>query len=257
MADDPTKVTRVKVNFNYTGLNWDFLKLMAEIVPYADEKYTSFAQYTHERLEGEKSPENHMAEHLRQYMMDEPYDHFDGDRGRHLVAIAYNAMMEWYYLKKFGPKTHPLKQGQVGQPLPKRTQPGEVEATLTRNLTGAAAVRAETEAIVKEQSEIVTDWAAGFSHFLLRWTDGLDGAREPNAILKWKAMLWVIEQFTEVKLTDDIVLPMIDELKAAMKEKLAALATVENISECSAKIAALDTLRIQIPQQFRRKADSP
>lgn len=102
-------VLREPVNFNYTGLNWDFLKLMAEIVPYADAKYTSFAQYTHARLEGEKSPANHMAEHLRQYMMNEPYDHFDGDRGRHLAAIAYNAMMEWYYLKKFGGQMHPLK----------------------------------------------------------------------------------------------------------------------------------------------------
>jgi hypothetical protein len=102
------KVTRVPVNFNYTGLNFDFLKLMAEIPPYADEKYTSFAQYTHERLTGEKSPANHMIEHLRQYMAGEPYDKFDGDVGRHLVAVAYNAMMEFYYLKKFGWKAHPL-----------------------------------------------------------------------------------------------------------------------------------------------------
>lgn len=99
---------RVPVNFNYTGLNWDFIKLMAEIPPYADEKYASWTQYTHARLEGEKSPENHIVEHLRQYMMGEPYDKFDGDVGRHLVAIAYNSMMAWFYLKKFGWKAHPL-----------------------------------------------------------------------------------------------------------------------------------------------------
>jgi hypothetical protein len=102
------KVTRVPVNFNYTGLNWDFVKLMAEIPPYADEKYTSWAQYTKARLEGEKSPINHLIEHARQYMASEPYDKFDRDVGRHLVAIAYNAMMEWYYLQKFGLKAHPL-----------------------------------------------------------------------------------------------------------------------------------------------------
>lgn len=103
------RATRVPVFFNYTGLNWDFLKQMAEIVPYADKKYKSFAQYTKSRMTGDASPVNHMAEHLRQYMMDEPYDHFDGDRGRHLVAIAYNAMIEWYYLRRFGPEQHPLK----------------------------------------------------------------------------------------------------------------------------------------------------
>lgn len=104
-----SKATRVPVGFNFGGLNWDFLKLMAEIVPYADVKYKSFAQYTKSRMTGDASPVNHMAEHLRQYMMDEPYDHFDGDRGRHLVAIAYNSMIEWWYLKNFGPETHPLK----------------------------------------------------------------------------------------------------------------------------------------------------
>ncbi len=87
------KAVRVPVFFNYTGLNWDFLKQMAEIVPYADKKYKSFAQYTKSRMTGDASPENHIAEHLRQYMTGEPYDHFDEDVGRHLVAIAYNRMM--------------------------------------------------------------------------------------------------------------------------------------------------------------------
>ena len=101
-------VKRVPVDFNYTGLNWDFIHAMAQIPPYADEKYTSWSQYTHARLEGEKSPANHIIAHLRSYMHGVPYDKFDGDVGRHLVAIAYNAMMEWYYLKKFGHKVHPL-----------------------------------------------------------------------------------------------------------------------------------------------------
>jgi hypothetical protein len=104
----PSQVLRVPVNFNYTGLNFDFLKLMAEIVPYADEKYTSYAQFTKARLEGQASPLNHIIEHARQYMAGETYDHFDGDIARHLAAIAYNASMEFFYLRKYGHVPHPL-----------------------------------------------------------------------------------------------------------------------------------------------------
>jgi hypothetical protein len=106
-------VKRVPVDFDYSALNWDFIKLMAQIPPYASEKYGSWSQYTAARLEGEKSPENHMIEHLRSYMLGEPYDKFDKDIGRHLAAVAYNAMMEWFYYKKFGHKTHPLKLGDL------------------------------------------------------------------------------------------------------------------------------------------------
>jgi hypothetical protein len=118
---DRRKATRVPVKFNYTGLNFDFIQQMAEIVPYADAKYETFAQYTRSRMTGEASPINHLVEHARQYMMDEPYDHFDGDRGRHLVAIAYNAMIEWFYLKRFGPERHPLQLDYVVASIPKLT----------------------------------------------------------------------------------------------------------------------------------------
>jgi hypothetical protein len=49
-----------------------------------------------------------MREHLRQYIAQEPYDKFDGDLGWHLAAVAYNAMMELFYLRKFGPVQHAL-----------------------------------------------------------------------------------------------------------------------------------------------------
>lgn len=108
------KVARVPVHFNYAGLNPEFLKCMAEIVSFADEKYGRFDLYAIvERMTGEASPVNHMYEHLRQYQAGEPYDHFEGDVGRHLVAIAYNAMMEWFYLKRFGFVPHPLAPPEI------------------------------------------------------------------------------------------------------------------------------------------------
>jgi hypothetical protein len=101
-------VKRVPVDFRYDCINPEFLKMLAEIGHYASAKYGSWQQYASARLVGDKSPVNHIFEHLRQYQMNEPYDHFEGDVGRHLAAIAYNAMMEWHYLKKFGPLVHPL-----------------------------------------------------------------------------------------------------------------------------------------------------
>ena len=105
--NDPTH-KRVPVDFRYDALNPQFIKMLAEIGSYAATKYGSWEQYAAGRLVGEKSPVNHIYEHLRQYQMGEPYDHFEGHVGRHLAAIAYNAMMEWHYLMTFGHVPHPL-----------------------------------------------------------------------------------------------------------------------------------------------------
>ena len=93
---------RQPVDFQYHRLNWNFIKLMAQIADYAANKYGSVEQYTDSRLEGEKSPLNHMAEHMRQYIAREPHDKFTDIRF-HLAAIAYNAMMEMWYLDHGGP----------------------------------------------------------------------------------------------------------------------------------------------------------
>jgi hypothetical protein len=105
---DPNKPIRHPVEFDYGGLNLVFLKKLAMIPVYASKKYGSWSQYTAARLEGEKSPLNHIYEHLRQYQMGEAYDHFDKHPTWHLVAVAYNAMMEFFYHMKFGFKAHPL-----------------------------------------------------------------------------------------------------------------------------------------------------
>lgn len=98
------EVKRVPVTYQYHRLNWHFIKLLAEIAHYADAKYGQTEQYTGARLVGEKSPLNHIAEHMRAYMAQEPHDHFT-DPAYHLAAIAYNAMMEYFYLESGGPTT--------------------------------------------------------------------------------------------------------------------------------------------------------
>ena len=101
------EVKRVTVTFRYDGLNHDFIKLLAEIAHYATSKYGSAEQYVNGRLEGEKSPVNHIYEHLRQYQTGEQHDHFK-DPVYHLAAIAYNAMMEALYHRRFGHTVSPL-----------------------------------------------------------------------------------------------------------------------------------------------------
>ncbi len=93
---------RNQVNYRLDALNWDFLKLMAEVAAYADSKYGNAVQYTESRLEGDKSPTNHIAEHLHTYLKREVHDHF-GTLKHQLAAIAYGAMIEFYYLKNGGP----------------------------------------------------------------------------------------------------------------------------------------------------------
>ena len=93
---------------------------MAQIAYYAGlpEKYGRPEQYTDSRLVGDRCPVNHIAEHLRQYVTGEEHDHFK-DRRFHLAAIAYNAMMEFYYHTTLGQALSPLAVRAVseGQPM--------------------------------------------------------------------------------------------------------------------------------------------
>ena len=92
------KAVRHPVAYRYDAVDPAFLLAMAEIGAYGEKKYGRWDNYKSSRLRGEGGPINHIYEHLRQYRMREKYDHFEGDVGRHLVAVAYNAMMEyWYY----------------------------------------------------------------------------------------------------------------------------------------------------------------
>lgn len=89
---------RVPVDYRYNDLNWEFLKCMAQVAHYAAGKYGDARQYTLTPLTGDKAPVNHIPEHLRSFLAGESHDHFtEGGRKWHLVAIAYNAMMQFYY----------------------------------------------------------------------------------------------------------------------------------------------------------------
>jgi hypothetical protein len=116
MSDD-TKPRRQPVDFLYEAVNPEFLKWMARVGAYGEEKYGAWSQYTRARLVGEKSPVNHIYEHLRQYRLGEPYDHFDGDVRWHLVAIAYNAMMAFYYHSRWGAEPCPLAVSRADERL--------------------------------------------------------------------------------------------------------------------------------------------
>lgn len=98
---------RVEVDFQYNSLNWDFIKMLAQIAFYAEGKYGKAEQYANSELIGNKSPINHIAEHVRQYWAAEEHDHFK-DPTYHLAAIAYNAMMEYLYAKRRGVEPNPL-----------------------------------------------------------------------------------------------------------------------------------------------------
>lgn len=100
---------RASVSYRYTGLNWRFIRLLADLARYCDDRYGSAEQYTNGELVGDRAPLNHIYEHLRAYQCGEMYDHLGGDRAYHLAAVAYNAMMEYfYYTQRGGPPSSDL-----------------------------------------------------------------------------------------------------------------------------------------------------
>jgi hypothetical protein len=118
MKKKPPKVIREPVRYDYAAIHPEFLKMMAEIGSYANEKYESWAQYLAARLDGDTDPMNHIKDHWRAYMMGKLYDHFEGDPRRHLAAIAYNAMMRFAQDTKFGPKFSVFATGHDMWPWP-------------------------------------------------------------------------------------------------------------------------------------------
>ena len=99
---EPKAAKRQPVDHQSHRLNWKFIRLMGKIAHYASEKYGSVEQYTDSRLEGEKSPMNHIIGHIEEYSSRKPHDKF-GNLEMQLAAIAYNAMMEYWYLTHGGP----------------------------------------------------------------------------------------------------------------------------------------------------------
>lgn len=89
---------RVTQDIRYDILDPIFLEMLAKIADYGAKKYGEY-NWHKSRLEGDKSPINHIYKHLKSYRLNEPYDHSElgNDKEWHLAAIAFNAMMEFYY----------------------------------------------------------------------------------------------------------------------------------------------------------------
>lgn len=82
----------------YDILDPDFEEMMAKIAHFGAVKYGEF-NWHKSRLTGDQGPMNHIRKHYKSYMKGEPYDHHElgKDRKIHLAAIAFNAMMEYWY----------------------------------------------------------------------------------------------------------------------------------------------------------------
>lgn len=93
---------RADTDFRYDVLDSDFLHCMAQIGSYGAEKYGDF-NWHKSRLNGGKGPVNHIYDHLRQYREGLEHDHFK-TRKHQLAAIAFNAMMEFWYLENLDGK---------------------------------------------------------------------------------------------------------------------------------------------------------
>lgn len=88
---------RNPVDYRYDLLDKRFFHLVAQIAHYGAEKYGD-KNWQKSRLVGGKSPINHIYDHLRQYDLGMMHDKFQS-LGHQLAAIAFNAMMEFYYLE--------------------------------------------------------------------------------------------------------------------------------------------------------------
>lgn len=90
---------RGTVAYDYNAINPDFLEGLAMIAMHATEKYGSWEQYRNGRLTGNKAPLTHVFSHVMDYRRQRGYDRFDGQIKWHLIAAAYNLMMEFTYIQ--------------------------------------------------------------------------------------------------------------------------------------------------------------
>lgn len=89
---------RNSTNVRYDVIMAEFEKTLAQIGHYGAETYGDL-NWQKSRLRGGKGPINHIRKHLTDYRLGEPYDHpeIGTDKKIHLAAIAFNAMMEFWY----------------------------------------------------------------------------------------------------------------------------------------------------------------
>lgn len=122
------KVKREATNERYDAINPEFLRCLALIGGHAEEKYGSWEQYFNARLKGDKGPVNHIKKHLMEFETGKAYDKFDGGLDWHLVAIAYNAMMEFNYIQEgWEPDTWEGRLPKANEPVEPELIPQEGE----------------------------------------------------------------------------------------------------------------------------------
>lgn len=98
IIEERPEAIRDPVTYRYDVLLPSFLRMMARIGAFGAQKYGDL-NWQKSRLAGDKGPVNHIMAHLTAYILREPYDHPEvgTDRKIHLAAIAFNAMMEFWY----------------------------------------------------------------------------------------------------------------------------------------------------------------
>lgn len=105
---------REPCGYRYHSMDWEFWRLMAEIADYGDAKHGE-GNWKKHKATGDQLPINHAADHIRLYLEKIPHDHF-GTLKHQLAAVAYNAMMECYWIireereKEFQEKLESLKE---------------------------------------------------------------------------------------------------------------------------------------------------
>ncbi len=99
ICENPT-AKRDPIRFRFDILDPEFLQALAAIADYGAKKYGE-RNWKKSRMIDDRSPVNHIARHLLLYEQNVPYDHKEvldsHERKLHLAAIAFNAMMEFWY----------------------------------------------------------------------------------------------------------------------------------------------------------------
>ena len=102
---------RNPTSVRYDILDPEFLEALAKIAHYGAITYGEF-NWHKSRLTGDKGPINHIMKHIILYQQNRQYDHIEVGNGHkyHLAAIAFNAMMEfWYYSQEEWAMNNPEK----------------------------------------------------------------------------------------------------------------------------------------------------
>ena len=110
---EQTEAKRETRNQRFDLLIPEFLGKMAELASHGATKYGD-RNWQNSRLEGDKSPLNHIYTHLAEFQTRVEHDYF-GTVEDNLVSIAFNAMMEWWYEHNFPRDKQRIGLGQMAE----------------------------------------------------------------------------------------------------------------------------------------------